>query len=206
MPGVTLYVLSDSAVYYDAGFSGSVTVPNDVTQVQVWLQAAGGAGAERSDIAGSAGGGGGFANLSRSVLVGEWGTTLTLAVGAGSLGANGGATTLSGTLNGASVSVTCNGGNKGTAGADGTGGTAIDGTLDPPLPGDTLFLVSGYDGTGYVASPPDERVQGIGGAGGGDGVSGALSSVRGDYGAGSDGALTGEGLPGGPGYAKFIWS
>lgn len=196
MPGVTLYVLSDSAVYYDAGFSGSVTVPNDVTQVQVWLQAAGGAGAERSGIAGSAGGGGGFATLTRSVLSGEWGTTLTLAVGAGSLGANGGATTLSGTLNGSSVSVTCNGGNKGTASADGTGGTASGGDSN----------VSGYDGTGYVASPPDERVQGIGGAGGGDGVSGALSSVRGDYGAGSDGALTGEGLPGGPGYAKFIWS
>lgn len=196
MAGILLVIPLDSAIYYDAGFSGSVTIPNDVTQVQIWLQAAGGAGSERSGVAGSGGGGGGFATLTRSVLSGEWGTTLSLAVGAAALASNGGSTTLSGTLNGSAVSVTCNGGNKGSASADGTGGTASGGDSN----------VSGYDGSGYVASPPDERVAGIGGAGGGDGVSGALSSGRGDYGAGSDGALVGDGVPGGPGYAKFIWS
>jgi hypothetical protein len=134
----------------------SITIPTNATSATFVMQAAGGSSKGRTGVDGSAGGGGGYAVITRSVLSGEWGTNLTIAVGAGSAGNNGGNTTLSGTLNGSSVSVTCNGGTKGTTVVDGSGGTASGGDTN----------ITGESGYGYVASPPGEEAPGTPGRGG----------------------------------------
>lgn len=133
----------------------SVTIPSDATGALFILQAAGGSSKGRTGVDGSAGGGGAYAILDRAILVGEQGTTLTVAVGAGSAGNNGGNTTLSGTLNGASVSVTCNGGVKGTLVGDGAGGTASGGDTN----------ITGESGFGFIAGPPGEEAPGTPGRG-----------------------------------------
>lgn len=134
----------------------SLTIPSDATGALFILQAAGGSSKGRAGVDGSAGGGGAYAVLDRDILVGERGTTLTVAVGVGSAGNNGGNTTLSGTLNGTAVSVTCNGGVKGTTLSDGAGGTASGGDTN----------ISGESGSGYVIGPPGEEAPGTPGRGG----------------------------------------
>jgi hypothetical protein len=161
-----------------------------------YVQAAGGASGERADIEGSGGGGGGFSTITRSVLSGEWGTSLTCSIGAGAVATNGGNSTLSGTLNGGSISVTCNGGQKGQTLADGTGGSATGGDTN----------VAGQDGYGFVATPVDERAPGFGGKAGGDGQEGAIYGTPLSPGDGADGRLTGEGIAGFDGYIKVWWS
>jgi hypothetical protein len=174
----------------------SITIPNGATTVQIWAQAAGGAAFGRvSPVDGSAGGGGGFAYLTRAVLAGEWGTTLTVAIGSGSASNNGGNTTVSGTLNGSAVSVTCNGGNKGTSLADGTGGTASGGDTN----------ITGENGSGYVATPPGEEAAGTPGRAGGATFSGALAGTTG--GSPGDGAFASTANDAGfNGYIQVIWS
>lgn len=141
---------------YNTGTT-SITIPTNATYVYVVLQAAGGSSKGRvSPVDGSAGGGGGYATIGRAVLSGEWGTNLTVAIGAGSAGNNGGNTTLSGTLNGSAVSVTCNGGTKGTTLVDGSGGSASGGDVN----------ISGENGYGYVAGPPGDEQPGTPGRGG----------------------------------------
>lgn len=176
---------------YNAGFSGSVTVPDGVTGFQAWVQGAGGGGRERADVAGSGGGGGGFVYFYSDVLEAEWGTSITLDVGVGGVGDDGGDTTMSGTLNGVAFSISAGGGRRGTISADGAGGTASGGTTN----------INGADGSGFVASPVDERAQGLGGAAGGDGQ----DLIEGGYGAGSNGALPTEALPGEDGYIALEW-
>jgi len=179
---------------YEAGFSGSVTVPDGVTCFQAWVQGAGGSGRERTDVDGSGGGGGGFVYFYSDVLEAEWGTSITLSVGAGGLSVDGGASTITGTLNGAAFTLTANGGAAGTAAADGTGGSASGGTTN----------VSGSDGYGYVAAPIDERAPGFGGAAGGDGQ----DLIEGGYGAGSSGSQpfpAGVLSPGEDGYIAIEW-
>ena len=140
---------------YNVGTT-SITIPTGATGALFVLQAAGGSSKGRAVVDGSAGGGGGYSVLDRAILSGEWGTNLTVAIGAGSAGNDGGNTTLSGTLNGSSVSVTCNGGKKGTTLLDGVGGTATGGDTN----------ISGEDGYGYVAGPPGEEEPGNPGRGG----------------------------------------
>lgn len=141
---------------YNTGTT-SITIPTNSTYVSIVLQAAGGSSKGRATpVDGSAGGGGAYATIGRAVLSGEWGATLTVAIGAGSAGNNGGNTTLSGTLNGSAVSVTCNGGIKGTTLADGAGGTASGGDVN----------ISGESGYGYVAGPPGDEAPGTPGRGG----------------------------------------
>jgi hypothetical protein len=122
------------------------------------------------------------------------GTSLTIAVGAGSSANNGGNTTLSGTLNGSAVSVTCNGGVKGTSISDGAGGTATGGDTN----------VSGGAGSGYVAGPPGDEAPGTPGRAGGVDFSGAIfSTVQGP----GDGAFASAASdPGFDGYILAIWS
>lgn len=157
MTGVIMELASIPIVYeVISPGTTSITIPTGVTRASIVLQAAGGSSDGRAVIDGSAGGGGAYALLERNVLSGEWGTNLTVAIGAGSAGNNGGNTTLSGTLNGASVSVTCNGGTKGTAFADGLGGSATGGDTN----------ISGEDGYGYVAGPPGDEAPGTPGRGG----------------------------------------
>lgn len=179
---------------YNAGFSGSVTVPEGSTCFQAWVQGAGGSGRERADVAGSGGGGGGFVYFYSDVLEAEWGTSITLYVGGGGLSSDGREATITGTLNATAFSLYAGGGNAGTLSADGTGGTASGGTTN----------INGADATGYVATPVDERAQGFGGAAGGDGQ----DLIEGGYGAGSDGSLPFPGgvlEPGEDGYIAIEW-
>lgn len=178
-------------VYY-AGFSGSVVVPADVTVLLIVAQAAGGSGDEGT-FSGPAGGGGGFGIKEVPVLDTEWGTSLTVAVGDGAAGANGGDTTITGTLNGTALSCSALGGTRGALLADGAGGTAsgFDTNID------------GYPGAGFVAVPADEAVSGLGGKGGGFDQDLCEDPTAG---AGGDGSITGAGdIAGYPGYLVLIW-
>lgn len=192
MPGVTLVQTFISRQRYLPGDT-SITVPDNATSVRLWLQAAGGSGKGRDYVDGSAGGGGGFSYLERAVLSGEWGTTLTITVGAGISGSAGGNTTLSGTLNGGSVSVTANGGGAGTTLADGTGGSASGGDTN----------ISGTSGSGFVATPPDERFPGTPGLAGGNGFDGALSAPF--QAPGDGGFASSDDIAGFDGYILAVW-
>jgi len=148
MPAVTVISFVRPRGTYEAGFSGSVTVPEGVTCFQAWVQGAGGAGITLGDYV-YGGGGGGFSYFYSDVLEAEWGTSLTLSVGSAVDDADGEASTLSGTLNGAAFSISAGGGIKTIY-----GGTASGGTTN----------ISGYDGT--PAEPPDP-IQGTAGVAGG---------------------------------------
>jgi len=179
---------------YNAGFSGSVTVPDGATCFQAWVQGAGGGGRERTGVDGSGGGGGGFVYFYSDVLETEWGSSLTLYVGGGGLASDGREATITGTLNGVAFSLYAGGGNAGTLVVDGTGGSASGGTTN----------IAGQDGYGYVASPVDERTGGFGGTAGGDGQ----DLIEGGYGAGSNGSLpfpSGVLEPGQDGYIALEW-
>jgi hypothetical protein len=171
----------------------SVTIPGDATGALFVLQAAGGSSKGRAGVDGSAGGGGAYAVLDRAILVGEQGTTLTVAVGAGSAGNDGGSTTLSGTLNGSAVSVTCNGGTKGTNLVDGSGGSASGGDTN----------ITGESGSGFVASPPGEEAPGTPGRGG------CFDQPTGwayDFGGpGSGGIASVADEPGADGFIEIFW-
>jgi len=179
---------------YNAGFFGTVTVPDGVTCFQAWVQGAGGSGRERTDVDGSGGGGGGFVYFYSDVLESEWGTSLTLYVGGGGLSSPGREASITGTLNGTAFSLYAGGGNAGSAAADGTGGSASGGTTN----------IVGQDGYGFVAAPIDERAPGFGGAAGGDGQ----DLIEGGYGAGSSGSQpfpAGVLSPGQDGYIAIEW-
>ena len=143
---------------YEAGFSGSVTIPDGVSSFACWVQAAGGAGRTYYDSFTAldwddGGGGGGYVYFASDVLEAEWGTSLTLSVGSAVAGANGQSSTLTGTLNGASISLTAGGGVKALAG---TGGTASGGTTNA-------------DGFSGEAANPGDGTPGVAGLAGGDG-------------------------------------
>lgn len=192
MGGPTITFIRNRGIY-EAGFSGSVTVPEGVSSFAAWVQGAGGSGRERTDVDGSGGGGGGFSYFETDVLEAEWGTSITLSVGAGGLSVDGGDSTITGTLNGTAFSITAGGGNAGRAGADGTGGTASGGTTN----------VSGADATGYVATPIDERAPGFGGAAGGAGQD--LTETGGNGSNGSQPYPAGVLEPGEDGYIAIEW-
>jgi hypothetical protein len=156
MPGTILTTHSVQVFYYTAG-SYTLAIPEGVSIMTAWVQAAGGSGKGRSGVDGSAGGGGGFSYIVREVLSSEWGNNLSIAVGAGSASNNGGNSTLSGTVGGGSISLTANGGVKGTTLADGAGGTASGGDTN----------LSGEDGSGFVVGPPGEEEPGTPGKSGG---------------------------------------
>ena len=172
-------------VFYAAGFSGSVTVPDDVSRLAAWVQGAGGAGAEFYDSLTAqnwdyGGGGGGFVYFDTPVLSSEWGTSITVTVGAAVASGNGQSSTVSGTLDGASFTLTGGGGGKSLPA---TGGTASGGTTN----------IDGGDG---IAAIPSDSQQGSAGLAGGDGFDGA------DFGGtGGLGVATGF-----DGYVVLIWS
>lgn len=143
---------------YEAGFSGSVTIPDGVETMTVWLQGAGGAGRQYFDSGtgldwDDGGGGGAYVYFESAVLEAEWGTSLTLTVGSAVSSANGEATTLTGTLNGVSVSLSAGGGVKALPA---TGGTASGGTTN-------------IDGSGGELANPGDGLPGAAGLPGGDG-------------------------------------
>ncbi len=186
MPGITAANLHAETNYveYPAGTT-SIVVPQ-CGEITIHLQAAGGSGNTRAGVEGAAGGGGGYALIKRTVLSTEVGTSLTVTVGAGVSDAAGGNTTLSGTLNGSSVSVTCNGGTKGTASADGLGGSASGGDVN----------IAGEDGYNFSADPGNEQA-GIPGQGGGRGQPGSLVPIGfGAPGCGGNGSTASPDIPG----------
>lgn len=193
MPGFILAQVYSTQQVYRPGDT-SITVPDGASNVRLWVQGAGGGGKGRAYVDGSAGGGGGFAYLERAVLSGEWLTTLTIAVGAGAAGVAGGNTTLSGTLNGASVSVTANGGGAGTTLVDGTGGSASGGDTN----------INGASGSGFVVSPPDERFPGTPGDAGGSGFAGSLDAPF--QAPGDGGFASSVDTAGFDGYIVAVWS
>lgn len=169
---------------YEAGFSGSVTVPEGVSSFACWVQAAGGAGREYFDTFTSAywedgGGGGGYVYFESPVLEAEWGTSITLSVGSAVVNANGQSSTLTGTLNGVSVSLTAGGGNKAPTTA---GGTASGGT---------------YNAAGNFGelSNPGDGSRGLAGTAGGFGQE--LIEIGGDGGIGT--------VPAQNGYIALEW-
>lgn len=137
-------------VYRD-GFSGTVSVPSDVTYLAAWVQAAGGAGRTVSGYD-NGGGGGAFCKFETEVLPTDWGTSISLTVGLAVDDADGQASTMSGTINGVAFSVSAGGGTR----LAGLGGTASGGTVN----------IDGQDG---VAAVPADSLNGEPGLPGGDG-------------------------------------
>lgn len=136
---------------YEAGFSGTVTVPDGTSALSAWCQAPGGAGRLLGGY-NSGGGGGGWVYFETPILEAEWGTNITLSVGSAVPDANGEDTTLSGTLNGVAFSITAGGGLRLLA----AGGSASGGTTN----------INGYDGTVAV---PEDMIEGAAGNPGGYG-------------------------------------
>jgi hypothetical protein len=206
---------------YDSG-SGNEVVPVGATSLTLELWA-GGAGGGRTT---NAGGGGEKRTITRAVLSSEWGTNLAYVIGAGGAGRTAGSagygsdgadSTVTGTLNGTSLSVTAKKGlAAGNGGSGGSGGTGNNGG-------------NGGNDTGGDSIPPDVGV-GYGGDGGGTGGGAGGVNIWDWYSAEShttvveagpsDGATPGGGggmgewtagakLPGqsgGSGRAKFTWS
>lgn len=197
MPGI-IFSVYERSEFYTAG-SYTVRIDETTRLVQAWVQAAGGSSKGRAGVDGSAGGGGGFAYIEREILDTEWGGDLTLVVGAGSAGNNGGNSTLSGTVGGGSISVTANGGVKATTLFDGTGGSASGGDAN----------IAGEDAYGFVAGPPGEEAPGIAGRaggvynGGGDPYPGALFYTS--VGPGHGGLASVADEPGFDGYIILRW-
>lgn len=157
MSDVVISFIRPRAIY-EAGFSGSVTVPGGVTSFGCWLQGAGGAGRQYYDSFTAldwddGGGGGAFVYFASDVLEAEWGTSLTLTVGSAVSNANGEASTLTGTLNGVAISLSAGGGVKALPA---TGGTASGGTTN-------------IDGNGGELANPGDGLPGAAGLPGGDG-------------------------------------
>lgn len=148
-------------ILYEAGFSGSVTVPNDVSNLAAWVQGAGGAGRQYYHAPTAldwddGGGGGGFVHHEIPVQSSEWGTSITVTVGSAVASADGQASSVTGTLNGASFTLTGGGGKKAIGG---TGGTASGGTINA-------------DGFAGEAANPGDSQPGAAGLPGGDGQEG----------------------------------
>lgn len=147
--------------FYAAGFSGTVTIPSDVTRLYAWVQGAGGAGfqsyhAPTMQYWDYGGGGGGFVYFESAVSAGDWGASLTVTVGAAVAAGNGQASTVSGTLDGTAFTLTGGGGGKSLPAL---GGTASGGTTN-------------IDGGAGIAAIPGDGTQGSAGAAGGDGQDG----------------------------------
>lgn len=182
---------------YVAGFSGLITVPNDVAVLLVIAQAAGGGSVDSGfgavTVGHPCGGGGAYVLAEIPVLDTEWGTSISVSVGDGVAGADGNDTTLSGTLNGESVAIVAAGGGVGAALTDGLGGAASGGDTN----------INGYDASGFVLVPADEQTPGIPGNGGGFDQD-LCEDVIGGFGATGLPAGAGD-VAGFPGYLVLEW-
>ena len=178
---------------YTSG-SGNETVPSGASSLTLTVVGAGGSGGNSytdfgSDVYNSGGGGGGagYSIITRSVVSGDWSTTIAYSVGT----SGGVSSTTTGSLSAGAVSLTGGGGGNGTSadsgsgGGGGTGGTASGGTN-----------TSGSAGGSGTASMSSGNPGGAGGASGGTA-----------YGTGGDGASA-PGSPGavGGGVIIFAWT
>lgn len=143
---------------YDTGTNATETVPTGAVQVVITIWGGGGSGGStgfNSTSVASGGGGGGYSTKTIAVTGGN---TLTYNVGQGgagitastgnfrTVGSTGGASNVSATVSGGSVSMNCNGGGGGGSGtAGGGGGTATGGTTN------TTGTTGGVEGTTAAA-------------------------------------------------------
>lgn len=116
-------IISSGGQLLSTATSGTtLAVPEGAWYARFWAIGAGGSGRK------AGGGGGGVAYYDKEISATDWGRNLTISIGAGSSGNNGGNTTLSGTLNGSSMgTLTGNGGTKGGLSSGGAGGSASGG-------------------------------------------------------------------------------
>lgn len=100
-----------------------VDIPYGFSRVKIWAIGAGGSGKSGAVCAG--GGAGGVAVKTYTILDTEWNTTLTVSYGTGAYDANGGDSTVDGTMNGSTITQ-LKGGGGGKAGTPsvGSGGAA----------------------------------------------------------------------------------
>ena len=139
---------------YEAGFSGSVTIPDGAETLTAWVQGAGGAGRQYYDSFTAldwddGGQGGSWCYLEIPILSSEWGTSITISVGSAVASGDGGSSTITGTLNGTSVNVVAGGGASvfGSSGTASGGTTNIDGGLgEMANPGDGTPGAAGLPG------------------------------------------------------------
>jgi hypothetical protein len=144
------------------------------------VQGAGGAGRTLSDL-NYGGSGGGYAYFYSDVLETEWGTSITNNVGSAVADANGGASTMTGTLNGVGFVIVAGGGRR-----LGGGGTALGGATN----------ISGYDGVEADVETGTDGTLGLAG-----GYDQDLSENGGNGGVGSSTVLPAE-----DGYIVIEWS
>lgn len=161
MPGAVIIGFVRPRSVYEAGFSGTVSVPDGVTSFQAWVQGAGGAGRTLSGLD-YGGGGGGYVYFYSDVLETEWGTSLTLTVGSAVDDAAGEASIVTGTLNGAAFTLTANGGKRAELGGTASGGTTnIDGYEG--IPADVETSTNGNWG---LEGGTEQELTEVGGRGG----------------------------------------
>lgn len=162
--------------------SGSVQVPENISQIWLRAQGAGGAGKVGTGSASgkfAGGGGGAMVELYKEITSSSWGNTVTFAIGAGVDGANGGDTSVSVTLEGVLYSLQANGGTRARqlgigvtpgAGGTGSGGTTnqsgLNGSASIPPP-DSEPGLAGDPGWGLYneGGDPPPVPEGMGGAG-----------------------------------------
>lgn len=166
----------------------TATIPSGFYTVEIWAIGAGGSGR----LNGAGGGSGAMAYKSFSVLPGEWGTNLTIAVGLGSASNDGGNTTVSGTLNGSAITTLSGGGGKKPTGplgrTGGLGGTASGGSTN----------TDGNAGQDYDTG---NSTVGLGGSS----AANSILQIAPTWGAGGDGDPSST-LPGFDGIIIFQWT
>lgn len=184
MPYVSSFELIET--YADGS---SVTVPGDVSVVDIWAIGAGGSGKQN----GAGGGAGGVAYKQYSVRSSEWGTTLTISVGLGAATYDGGDSYVNGTLDGAAITTLEGKGGKKASGpqglAGGAGGTANGGTAN----------TTGEDGQDYDS---ENDIVGLGGKIQDETI--LNITQNGTYGAGGNGDTDAD-IPGFDGLIIFHW-
>ena len=193
---------------YNSGTGATESIPANCSQVVIELWG-GGAGTGNGGGSFSAGGGsgGGYAKITRQVLPGEYGTNLTYTVGLPGLGTasgngfNGTATTVTGTVGGSSISVTCPGGNTNSAQtgvAASTLPTGGDVNTSSAAASNGAPTGGGVQGGNGSASPN--------GGAGGIGGSTSITTPPGFPGGGAGGVDTGSGGDGAGGRIRFSYT
>ena len=152
--------------------SSPVTIPYGFSTVRIWAIGAGGSGKQSSTPGG--GGSGGIAYKVYNIRDTEWGTTLTAVVGTGAYNADGGDSTVDGTLDGAAITQLLGGGGQragvngissGGDGGDATGGF-INQTGNPGQEYDSPSSTPGVGGVIPDGTPFQIAGPGLFGAGG----------------------------------------
>jgi len=173
---------------YTAGTAATETVPAGATQCVITADGGGAAGGRDSFDIGGGGGGGSRVVKTIDVIPGDTFIYTVAALKAGrssnGIGANGNASTVTGTVAGGSVNISAGGGLGGSdSGLDGDGGTATGGDVNTP--GNAGWGSHGGNGAGGgLGGNPDagsfSNGSPIGGGGGGTVSTTSGSGARGE--------------------------